>query len=98
MKGGEMMHEEITPASLKAMRHARGLSTSQMAKLFGLSGANAKDALREIEDGRRPISGPIRRVAEFMIAAESAIEAIRQGSPGSATLYLRQVLGPEIED
>jgi len=90
------MNDEITPASLKAMRHARGLSTSQMAKLFGLSGSNAKDALREIEDGRRPISGPIRRVAEFMIAAESAIEAIRQGEGEIAQLYLRHVLGLEL--
>ena len=37
-----------------------------MAELLGLSGDNASDQVRKMENGSKPISGPIQRLAKFM--------------------------------
>jgi transcriptional regulator with XRE-family HTH domain len=57
----------MTPSErLFAVRKAMGVSVKQMADLVGLSGPHADDRVREMEDGRRPVSGPIERVLDFM--------------------------------
>ena len=45
---------------LARVRRARGLSCEQMADLVGLQGANGADAVRQMERGARPVSGPLR--------------------------------------
>ena len=37
-----------------------------MADLVGLAGANANDRLVEMEEGRRPVSGPMERLLDYM--------------------------------
>lgn len=50
-----------TPADLKAARESLGWSLRQMARALRLAGAPEKAAtrVREMEDDRRPISGPV---------------------------------------
>ena len=58
-----------TPADLKAARHHLGWSLRDMARALDLAGTTDKAAtrVREMEDGRREISGPVRRcVAAFL--------------------------------
>lgn len=52
---------------LKAARKALGLTDRQMAAAVGLSGANAKDDLRKMEDGLRPVTGPVLVAAEALV-------------------------------
>lgn len=57
----------MTPAErLKAARHALDLTTSEMAAAVGLQGRNAKDDLRKMEDGARPVTGPVLVAAEAL--------------------------------
>lgn len=37
-----------------------------MAELLGLSGEGAADTLRKVERGKKPISGPIKRLARYI--------------------------------
>lgn len=50
-----------TPDDLKAARHELGWSLRQMARALRLAGTPEKAAtrVREMEDGRREISGPV---------------------------------------
>ena len=50
-----------TPADLKAARARLGWSLRTMARALRLAGTPEKAAtrVREMEDGRRPISGPV---------------------------------------
>ena len=50
-----------TPADLKAARQSLGWSLRQMARALRLAGPDDKTAtrVREMEDGRRDISGPV---------------------------------------
>lgn len=50
-----------TPADLKAARQRLGWSLRDMARALRLAGTDAKAAtrVREMEDGRRDISGPV---------------------------------------
>jgi len=52
----------LSPDDLKAARHALGWSLRQMAGALGLERPEDKgaDRLREMEDGRRPLSGPVK--------------------------------------
>jgi len=62
------MTNELTAAQrLKSARKALGLSDSQMAAKLGLRGANAKDDFRRMENGARPISGPVLTAAEALV-------------------------------
>jgi transcriptional regulator with XRE-family HTH domain len=53
---------------LKAAREALGLSLSEMAKRLQLRGTQAKDDLRKMEEGVRPVTGPVLVAAELMAA------------------------------
>lgn len=55
-----------TAADLKAVRHGLGWSLRQMARALRLSGSPDKTAtrVREMEDERRPVSGPVLGLAE----------------------------------
>lgn len=52
----------VTPKDLKDLRNARGLSISEMATMLGLDGKNASKHLRDLEAGKKPISGPISKL------------------------------------
>ncbi len=56
----------VSSFELKHLRKAIGASVSRMAELLGLSGDNAADMVRKMENGSKPISGPIQRLARFM--------------------------------
>lgn len=58
-----------TPDDLKAARHRLGWSLRQMARALRLAGTPEKAAtrVREMEDGRREISGPVLRCVEAFL-------------------------------
>lgn len=56
----------ITEFELKQLRREIGASVSEMADLFGLSGVGAADQVRKMENGSKPITGPIQRLARYM--------------------------------
>lgn len=60
------MAEIATPFELKHLRRSIGASLSRMAQLLGLSGQNNADTVRKMENGSKPISGPIQRLIKFM--------------------------------
>jgi transcriptional regulator with XRE-family HTH domain len=62
---------------LKRLRKQLALSLSGLAQLLGLSGDNAADMVREMENGTRPISGPIARLCRY----------INQGVLGDEAVY-----------
>jgi transcriptional regulator with XRE-family HTH domain len=51
---------------LRATRLAIGASYRDMADLVGLAGANANDRLIEMEEGKRPVSGPMERALDYI--------------------------------
>jgi hypothetical protein len=51
---------------LRIVRQGIGASFRDMADLVGLAGAHANDRLVEMEDGRRPVSGPMERVLDYI--------------------------------
>ena len=64
-----------TPEDLKAARHQLGWSLRQMARALRLAGTPEKAAtrVREMEDGRRDISGPV------CVAVEAFVHGWRPG-------------------
>ena len=58
-----------TPADLKAARASLGWSLRQMARALRLASAETKgaDRVREMEDGRRDISGPVTVSVEALL-------------------------------
>ncbi len=65
----------MEPFVLTELRHAMGLSISEMADVLGLSGANAADMVRQMErggQGGRPISGPLRRIMRYLAQATAS--------------------------
>jgi transcriptional regulator with XRE-family HTH domain len=60
----------MTPEQFKTIRHEAGLSITEMAKLLNLRDPyyNGADHVREYESGKRPISGPVARIAQFLAA------------------------------
>lgn len=54
----------VTGAQFKLCRELAGLSVAQMADQLGLT--KGARAVRELEDGERPISGPMARCALVM--------------------------------
>lgn len=59
----------MKPDELKDARMALGLSFTGMADALELTGANRADMVREMEAGRRPISGPISAAVKLMLEA-----------------------------
>lgn len=58
-----------TPDDLKAARQSLGWSLRQMARALRLAGTPEKAAtrVREMEDGRREISGPVAVAVEAFV-------------------------------
>lgn len=58
-----------TPADLKSARARLGWSLRQMARALRLASAETKgaDRVREMEDGRRDISGPVTVAVEAFL-------------------------------
>lgn len=52
----------VTPKDLKTLRETIGASISEMASLLGLDGKHASRHLRDMEAGKKPISGPISKL------------------------------------
>lgn len=51
----------MSPDEFKAARHALGMSVADLADWLGFEGPNARDQIRQMEKGAKPISGPIER-------------------------------------
>ena len=60
----------LTPEDLKAARHQLGWSLAEMAEALRMEGdpKNAATRIREIEDGRRPLTGPIAVSVEAFLS------------------------------
>ncbi len=56
----------MTHFELKQLRLAIGASVAQFAALLGLEGSNAADTVRKMENGSKPISGPIAKLATYL--------------------------------
>lgn len=57
-----------TPADLKSARHALGWSVSEMARALRMGDTDqAAKRLREMESGRRDISGPVAVAVEALL-------------------------------
>jgi len=59
----------MKPDELKDARMALGLSFLGMADALELTGNNRADVIREMEAGRRPITGPVSAAVKLMIEA-----------------------------
>jgi transcriptional regulator with XRE-family HTH domain len=55
---------------LHRARLALGLSLSEMADRLQLRGTQAKDDLRKMEEGVRPVTGPVLVAAEALVKLE----------------------------
>ena len=53
--------------ALHAARQQLGLTCDQLAARLRLTGRYRKDKIREMEEGKRPISGPIAVAVELMV-------------------------------
>ncbi len=74
-----MDDNQIDQLNLKRLRKQLSLSLSGMAQLLGLRGENSADVIREIENGKRPITAPIATLCRYL----------NQGVPGDDVVYPR---------
>lgn len=56
-------------ASIKEIRKSLGISLTEFATVIGLTGANAADTIRHLENGKQQPSGPILRVLTYLAQA-----------------------------
>lgn len=56
----------MTPVELKNLRKALALNQSQMADALGFEGEHAWRFLNDLETGKRPITGPVARVCQYL--------------------------------
>ena len=56
---------------LQTVREALGLSVNQMAQALGMQGEAAGDNVRQMERGKRAISGPIHVLLRYMAPSAS---------------------------
>jgi transcriptional regulator with XRE-family HTH domain len=56
-----------SPEALKAARKALGLTLAGLADRLRLAGDNGADAVRAMESGKRPITGPVAVAVEYMV-------------------------------
>jgi transcriptional regulator with XRE-family HTH domain len=63
----------VEPWQLKEARKALGFHVADLAAALRLAGSpdNARTAIREMESGKRPISGPIAVAVEGMLYADA---------------------------
>ena len=52
---------------LKASREELGLSVSDLARALHLTLPNGRTFIREMESGKRPLTGPVRAAVELML-------------------------------
>lgn len=69
------MTDTITPFELKKLRKDIGASLSGMAHLLGLSGNDAATTVRKMENGTKPITMPVQRLAKVMQTGTALGEA-----------------------
>lgn len=61
----------MTGPELASARKTLGYSVTQMAEALRL-GPNGKTAIREMERGKRPISGPVQVAVQLMVELANA--------------------------
>lgn len=59
----------MTGCDLTAARHTLGLSVTELAERLKLDMPNGRTFVRDMESGRKPISGPVEAAVELMLAA-----------------------------
>jgi transcriptional regulator with XRE-family HTH domain len=64
----------MTPAELKALRYALGLSQRELGEALGYTGAHVAQTIRRYEDGHRPMP-PL-----FLWAAQALADGYRPPS------------------
>jgi transcriptional regulator with XRE-family HTH domain len=57
----------MQPEDLKAARIALGFTVTELAEALRLSMPNGRTAVREMETGKREISGPVSVAIELML-------------------------------
>lgn len=77
---------------LHAARQSLGLSLSEMAEALGLRGTQAKDDLRKMEEGARPVTGPVLVAAELMAERAHVIAHVKDLDKGAARALAAVVL------
>jgi cytoskeletal protein RodZ len=60
----------VTGPDLRDARQALGLSLTDMAERLRLQMPNGRTMLREMESGKRDVSGPISVAVELMLQAD----------------------------
>ena len=66
---GAINNNQATPEAaelLQTVREALGLSVTQMAQALGMQGDAAGDNIRQMERGKRPVSGPLHVLLRYM--------------------------------
>jgi transcriptional regulator with XRE-family HTH domain len=59
----------MTSVPIKELRKSLGMSLTDFAAVLGLTGANAADTIRHLENGKQQPSGPITRVLSYLAQA-----------------------------
>lgn len=62
---------------LGGARQELGLSVTEMARALHLSLPNGRTYIREMENGKRPVSGPVRAAVELMLKQDREERAAR---------------------
>lgn len=77
----------MTPAQeLHAIRRALGATQIMMAKILGLSGKSGELRVDDFETGKRPISGPVLRLMDYLaqgidIGGQDLSQALLRAQP-----------------
>ena len=61
--------EFMTSVPIKELRKSLGMSLTDFAAILGLTGANASDTIRHLENGKQQPSGPLMRVVSYLAQA-----------------------------
>jgi transcriptional regulator with XRE-family HTH domain len=71
----------VTGEDLANARHRLGLSVTELAERLRLNMPNGRTFVREMETGKREISGPISVAIELMLKEEDSSAAWRESGP-----------------
>jgi transcriptional regulator with XRE-family HTH domain len=64
----------MSPAEFKAAREALGFTITDLGEWLGLEMPNGRTMIREMESGKRSISGPIRRALRVASAGQAVLD------------------------
>lgn len=64
--------DRMTPAEIKAARHALGMTQAQLAAALELAGDSGARTVRNWEQGRNPITGPARVLIRTWVTIKNA--------------------------